>query len=249
MNYLGHSIVDEVDGGGGGGGGGRNVANALNLDAAAMQAVLKNFKPAVSIHPYRFSNGSSTVYNYNLLSGLPVPQQISGLGTPSSYNLQMTGLNYKGAYAFKMVGRWWGISLWGANNPAQNSLSFRVRLGATTIFTLSPLLITNGPNVATQTEPLYIEINGIIEVLDSPGPNTNIQTTAKFELRNSNLSNFGFTHENSTLDLSELYSRQYALDLVIDQTIPAVSQADINVIEFTRLVGTLNCIYSEAYTG
>lgn len=245
MNYLGYSIVDEV---GGGGGDGRNIANALNQDAAAMQVVLKNFKPAVSIHPYRFSNGGSTVYNYNLLSGLPTPQQISGLGTPSSYNLQMTGLNYKGTYAFKMIGRWWGQSVWGFNTACQNLFSFRVRLGDTTIFTLSPLIITNAPTVATETNPLYIEINGTIGVLDNPGPNTDIQTTAKFELRNSNLSNFGFTQENSNLDLSEPYSRQYALDLVIDQVIPTGGPVDINFIEFTRLVGTLNCIYSDVYT-
>lgn len=239
MNYLGHSIVDEV-----GGGGSTNVSNALNQDTVAMQTVLSNFKPAVSLHPYRFSNGESTVYNYNLLNGV-ITQTISGQGSPSSYGLTMNEINYKGTYAFKMVGSWYGAGINNVGLEPQNSFSFRVHIGSQIVLTMPTILFTN--NVG-DTDPMYIEIDGIIDVLNSPSASTIIQTTAKYQLRNSTFSNFAYTYNSSTVDLSDQALRNYFMDLrIIGDTIPI--NPILNFIVFKRLVGTLNCVHSDPYTG
>jgi hypothetical protein len=239
MNYLGHSIVNEV-----GGGGSTNVKNALSQDTVAMQTVLSNFQPAVSLHPYRFSNGESTVYNYNLLNDV-ITQTISGKYSPSSYSLEMTALNYKGTYAFKMIGSWYGAGINNVGLIPQNSFSFRVQIGNQIILTMPTILFTN--NVG-DTDPMYIEIDGIIDVLNSPSASTIIQTTAKYQLRNSTFSNSAYTYNSSTLDLSDEAFRNYTMDLrIIGDTIPI--NPILNFIVFKRLVGTLNCVHSDPYTG
>jgi hypothetical protein len=127
MNYLGHSIVDEV---GGGGGGSTNVENALNQDTVAMQTVLSNFAPAVSLHPYRFSNGLQQQFYFQDINP-PQVAVISGIGSVTSYSNAMLKLNYRGTYKFHVLSRWFS-SVYGVGTPI-NSFRFGVYIGSTLV--------------------------------------------------------------------------------------------------------------------
>lgn len=238
MNYLGHSIVDEV----GGGGGSTNVSNALNVDAVAMQTVLSNFQPAVSLHPYRFSNGNNTVYQYDVTGG-PMTQTISGFGSPSSYSTQMTALNYKGTYAFEMIGRFYTAENYAGNPPPRNSYNFNILLGNQIILTI-PVIIFDPINIS---DIMYIKLNGIIDVPNDPGASTVIQTTGEYNLRSNLFSNSAITYNRVTIDLSQPSSRNYHMDLRIQ--LDSGTAPVFNNINFRRMVGTLNCVHSDSYTG
>jgi hypothetical protein len=209
-----------------------------------MQTVLSNFQPAVSLHPYRFSNGANAVYHYDLLNGV-ITQIISGNDSPSSYSLTMTDINYKGTYAFKMIGFWYGTGISGLGVIPQNSLSFRVHIGNQIVLTMPTLVFSNN---IEPTDPMYIEIDGIINVVDSPSASTNIQTTAKYQLRNSTFQNIAYTYNSSFVDLSDQAFRNYYMDLRIIGDVTSINPI-INFIDFKRLVGTLNCVHSDPYTG
>jgi hypothetical protein len=243
MNYLGHSIVDEVGGGGNGPG---NVENALNQDTVAMQTVLSNFAPAVSLHPYRFSNGAKQLYTFDNINQ-PQTAVISGYGTSSSFQNQMTSLNYKGTYEFHVVLKWYGFIIPSIEIPI-NSFRFGVYIGETLVL---PMSFLSFQNFIDTSNPMTIDISGTIDVLGNPssGP-TPIQTTLRYILQNNSpnpLLSTGYNTNTVTVNMTDVVNRNYSMRFVVLKT--GGGDPVNNIVYMTRHVGTLNCVYSDPYTG
>lgn len=241
MNYLGHSIVDEV----GGGGGSTNIANALDQDVVAMQTVLSNFQPAVSLNPYRFSNGLQQQFHFIDINA-PQAIVISGNGSLTSYHNAMFKLNYRGTYKFHVLSRWFS-SVFGVGTPI-NSFRFGVYIGSTLVLPMDFLQFTNNRN---QEAPMYIDISGTIDVLDDPTlGTTTVQTSLRYILYNTgpgSFLNIGYNDQTTVVDMVDPANRDYQMKFTILKT--GGGDPQYNEVYLTRLVGTLNCIYSDPYTG
>ncbi len=240
MNYLGHSIVDEV----GGSGGSTNNPNALNEDIVAMQSVLSNYQPAVSLHPYRFSNGTKQEYTFDSINQ-PQNAIISGIGTTSSYQNQMTSLNYKGTYEFHVVLKWYGFIIPSDQIPI-NSFRFGVYIGEVQVL---PMKFLQFQNIIESGNAMTIDISGTIDLLANPSASTPVQTNLRYMLQNDSpnpLLSVGYNTNTTTVNMTAAMNRNYSLRFTVLKT--GGDDPLNNIVYLTRLVGTLNCIYSDAYT-
>lgn len=241
MNYLGHSVVDEV----GGGGSSTNVPNPLSQDLVATQTVLSNFQRAVSLHPYRFSNGLEQRFFFDNINQ-PQTIVISGYGSLTSYHNAMTKLNYRGTYKFHVLSRWFG-SVFGVGTPI-NSFRFGVYIGTTLILPMDNLQLSN--NVG-EGDPMYIDICGTIDVLDDPAlGTTTVQASLQYTLYDvgpGTFFNIGYNSKITVVDMVDPANRDYQMKFTILKT--GGGDPQFNSVYLSRLLGTLNCTYSDPYPG
>lgn len=236
MNYLGQSIVDEV----GGGTNSKTIPNAFTEDNVALQTVLYNLNPSSSLNPYRYSDGQAK----NFLLSDNITNTISGPGI----------INYKGTYAFKMIGSWYGAIQPIATAPViyppeppyqnivNNSFQFNLVIGNSQIGTVS-FIFRNDVLTITRTNPMFIEITGTMDVLNPPGNNTVIQTTINYQVYHSSFQNSGLTSASNTVNILP-DENDFKIQLKITE-ISTTVPTSVNLVYFTRCVGTLETLHSD----
>jgi len=251
MNYLGHSIIEEV----------RNsttdpvtnlipnvddtydlgsstkrwhelyVTNNLPLDNRSLPTQLPNGMFASMCHPMRFSNG---VPSGNLEFVFdPVRNYIlSGFGTSSAYTDSMTSLKYAGTYRYCVKMQ---FAVVGSVTPNFNTnLDFYIKIGTRVVCAPFDLPGLRSDNMHAGE----ITVSGTIDMLEDAGtPTTEVFTTMTVSYANLTYA-YSRTYTNLLSDVDTSTNSHYSMEIFGNTSDVGKS---VNVM---RHVGTLECIHS-----
>lgn len=257
MNYLGFSIIEEVQGVD------RPVTdlipnvdntydlgseskrweklyltNNLPLDDRSLPTQLFNGLFVSMCHPMRFSNGVPSgplTFNGNAVT----TYTLSGYGTASAFTDAMTSLKYAGTYKYHVSA---AFNVLGLAAPATffTSLNYNVKIGDRVVCTAPGIVnvlstLDNAPNGDG-----VIDISGTINMLEDAGiENTSFYTTMTVSYKNSNNYSYCRTWTNYLTDVDTTTNSHYSLDILGIVQPPALYDVAV-----TRHIGTLECIYS-----
>jgi hypothetical protein len=249
MNYLGHSIVDEV----GAGNGFRDLipfgdsiysigsrvkkwyrlwlTNYLPRDSRSLPTHLGNGQFTNMVHPMRLTTLPNTYSFSNTLS-----EYITAGGNPivSPFcNQPLSDLEYKGTYTYNIEGELVTIS-----GVPSTTILFAVKIGNVT------LVGSDGSELCLgNRSPLRIRVNGTINMLNDSGTtNTSFFSTmtVTYQFGSSYTYTKIFTGTVNNVDTELFNDRVYSFNVAGVILVPFSTTS-----EFRQYVGTLQCINSD----